>query len=89
MFDSLSEYFSKSIDRIMRSILSKSYRYVSILYNVTVTISVINKINNNNYNNNITKKLVIVTVTISLFTISLLLSLRYLFRKLLRYDIFQ
>lgn len=81
MFDSLSEYFSKSIDRIMRSILSKSYRYVSILYNVTVTISVINKINNNNYNNNITKKLVIVTVTISR-----LLSLRYLFRKLIRYE---
>lgn len=81
MFDSLSEYFSKSIDRIMRSILSKSYRYVSILYNVTVTISVINIINNNNYNNNITKKLVIVTVTISR-----LLSLRYLFRKLIRYE---
>lgn len=81
MFDSLSEYFSKSIDRIMRSILSKSYRYVSILYNVTVTISVINKINNNNYNNNITKELVIVTVTISR-----LLSLRYLFRKLIRYE---
>jgi hypothetical protein len=81
MFDSLSEYFPKSTDRIMRRILSKSYRYVSIVYNVTVTISVINKINNNNYNNNITKKLVIVTVTISR-----LLSLRYLFRKLIRYE---
>ena len=84
MFDSLSEYFPKSTDRIMRLFLSKSYRYVIILNNVTVTISVINKIKNNNYNNNITKKLVIVTVMISL-----LLSLRYLFRKLLRYDIFQ
>jgi hypothetical protein len=55
MFDSLSEYFPKSTDRIMRPILSKSYRYVIILNNVTVTISVINKINTNNYNNDITK----------------------------------
>ncbi len=38
MFDSLSEYFPKSTDRIMRPILSKSYRYVIILINVTVTI---------------------------------------------------
>ena len=64
---------------------SKSYRYVIVRDNVTVTISVINKnknniiyyynnnIINNNNNNNKTKKLVIVTVTISR-----LLSLRYL-----------
>jgi hypothetical protein len=87
MFDLLLECFQKNTYRFMRPILSKSYRYVIIINNVAVTISVINKINNNNYNNNITKKLVIVTVTISLLLS--LLSLRYLFRKLLRYDIFQ
>ena len=36
MFDSLSEYFPKSTDRIMRPFLSKSYRYVIILINVII-----------------------------------------------------
>ncbi len=60
-----------------------------MLNNVTVTISVINKIIKNNNNNNIinnnnNKKLVIVTVTISC-----LLSLRYLFGKLTRDEYIQ
>ncbi len=36
MFDSISEYFPNSTDRIESS-LSKSYRYVIIFNNVTVT----------------------------------------------------
>jgi hypothetical protein len=85
MFNSLSEYFPKSTDKIISPVLSKSYRYVIMLNNVTVTISVINKINNNINNNNNKKLLVIVTVTISR-----LLSLRYLFRKLIiRYEYIQ
>jgi hypothetical protein len=79
MFNSLSGYFPKSTDKIISPVLSKSYRYVIMLNNVTVTISVINNIINNiNNNNNNKKLLVIVTVTISR-----LLSLRYLFRKLI------
>jgi hypothetical protein len=85
MFNSLSEYFPKSTDKIISPVLSKSYRYVIMLNNVTVTISVINNIINNINNNNNKKLLVIVTVTISR-----LLSLRYLFRKLIiRYEYIQ
>lgn len=36
MFDSISEYFPNSTDR-MSPVLSKSYRYVIIFNNVTVT----------------------------------------------------
>jgi hypothetical protein len=85
MFNSLSGYFPKSTDKIISPVLSKSYRYVIMLNNVTVTISVINNIINNINNNNNKKLLVIVTVTISR-----LLSLRYLFRKLIiRYEYIQ
>ncbi len=59
--------------------LQKSYRYDNERDNVTVTLSVKNKINNNNNNNkynkyNNIKNRVIVTVTLTC-----VLSLRYLF----------
>src|SRR5215212_2827875 len=50
----------------------KSYRYDNESDNVTVTLSIINKINNNKYNN--IRNRVIVTVTLTY-----VLSLRYLF----------
>ena len=81
MFDSLSKYFQGAQIEVMNSsplISSKSYLYDNERVIVTVTISHKNKINNNNNNNNIinkiTKKLVIVTVTLLC-----LLSLRYIF----------
>ena len=59
--------------------IQKSYRYDIVRVIVTVTISPINKINNNNIKIN-NQSIVIVTVTLSC-----VLSLRYLF-QILKYE---